>query len=173
MSLPDSVTLTETLAVDVRGRRTERFLGGVALLAVAIAWLLQSALTPSQASFLFIAAAAFTLLGLWSQGWLGGERRLVRVCWLADGRWLLADGRDSRQAAQLLPDSRIGNRWLWLRWQTESDERPRRRSMLLLAGDVSPSDLRRLIVRLRLQSQVSDDRKPSRRRQVCAEFPGA
>ncbi|HEY0683654.1 MAG TPA: hypothetical protein VGD45_15080 [Steroidobacter sp.] len=91
--------------------------------------------------------------GLWSQGWLGRARRVTNLRWLADGRWFLSDGRHENIPATLSADSRVGSRWLWLRWHTDGSARgPRNRSMLILQGDLPALDLRRLGVRLRLES---------------------
>lgn len=161
------------MTIDVRGRRTERLLGIVALVAVAVASVLLPWSTPLQAAVFAVSAAAVVLLGLWRQGWLGGEHRLTTLSWLPDGRWLLADARHPSMPADLSGGSRVGSRWLWLRWDAPSSQRPQRRSMLLLYGDISALDLRRLVVRLRLQSHMSGGQSASQRRQVCAEIPGA
>lgn len=162
MSLPDSATLTRTMTLDVRGRRTERLLGMVALVAVAVATALLSSFTPLQAATFYTFVTAVILSGLWRQGWVGGERRLTGLSWLADGRWLLSDARHPAMPAGLLGGSRVGSRWLWLRWSADCSQRPHCRSMLLLHGDLPAADLRRLVVRLRLQSEAS-----------CAQIPGA
>lgn len=150
MSLPDSATLT----IDVRGRRCERLLGIFALLAVVVVAACVDWQPLHGAMFwgamVFLAAAAVVVTGLWWQGWLGGQRCLTNVSWLADGQWLLADAVHSRMPAQLLDGSRVGSYWLWLRWQMAGSSRPRRRSLLIVRGDVPGFDLRRLGVRLRL-----------------------
>lgn len=150
------------MTIDVRGRRTERLLGVVALVAVAVAAALLSSFTPFQAAAFYTCATAVVVFGLWQQGWLGGARRLTGLAWLADGRWLLSDARQPAMPADLLCGSRVGSRWLWLRWSAEGSQRPHRRSMLLLHGDLPACDLRRLVVRLRLQSAA-----------YCAQIPGA
>lgn len=103
----------------------------------------------SAVFFSFVTIAA--LAGLWLHGWLGGPRRLARIARLPDGRWQLRDERHTDVIAELRADSRIGARWVWLRWNAESAW-PRRPSMLLVDGDLPPADLRRLIVRLRLDA---------------------
>lgn len=143
MSLPDSATLT----FDVRSRRSERWLGVLALLGVAAAAMLLPLPPLSAAAFLVIAAAV-VLLGLRWQGWLGGADRLTAVSWLSDGRWLLTSHTWKNIPATLSADSRVGSHWLWLRWHTGAG----RRSMLVLPGDVLPAEFRRLSVRLRLES---------------------
>lgn len=161
------------MTIDVRGRRTERLLGIVALVAVAVASALLPWSTPLQAAVFAAGAAAVVLLGLWRQGWLGGEHRLTTLSWLPDGRWLLADARHPSMPADLLGGSRVGSRWLWLRWNVTDSRRSYCRSMLLVHGDIPALDLRRLVVRLRLQSHASGSQSASQRRQVCAEIPGA
>ena len=101
----------------------------------------------SAAFFILVATAVTT--GLWWHGWLGGARRLARIAWLPDGRWQLRDARHTDVYAQLRADSRVGAHWVWLRWNAEP-ACARRPSMLLVHGDLPTADLRRLIVRLRL-----------------------
>lgn len=105
----------------------------------------------SAAFFILVTAAVG--VGLWLHGWLGGARRWARIAWLADGSWRLRDARHTDVTAQLRADSRIGTRWVWLRWNAESAW-PRRASMLLVHGDIPTADLRRLIVRLRLDADL-------------------
>ena len=69
----------------------------------------------------------------------------------ADGRWQLRDARHTDVIAELRADSRVGARWLWLRWNAGSAWRPQP-SMLLVHGDLPTADLRRLSVRLRLDA---------------------
>ncbi|HEY0943034.1 MAG TPA: hypothetical protein VGE08_23310 [Steroidobacter sp.] len=167
MSLPDSATPTpaihQPLTIDVRGRRTERWLGALAVLALAIAARLLD-LSPLAAAVLFFSACSLVVAGLWRQGWLGGAHRLTGVRWLSDGSWMLTDAGLVNLPAALSPQSRVGSRWLWLRWHIEAGG-PRRRSMLLLQGDVEDGDLRRLGVRLRLESVC---RQPLRARVLGA-----
>ena len=151
MSLPDSAI--PTLTVDVRSRRSERRLGALALSGVAAAAMLLP-IPPLFAALFFVVAAALVGFGLWWQGWLGGADRLTAVSWLSDGSWLLASAARKNIPARLSAGSRIGSRWLWLRWHT-SGARPRHRSMLILKGDVLPAELRRLSARLRLESVSS------------------
>ena len=140
----------QLLTIDVRGRRCERRLAVLAPLAVAIATNLLGLSVPS-AAFLFMIVSILVMAGFWWHGWLGGARRLTGVSRLSDGRWLLtAAGRTF--PATLSPHSRVGSRWLWLRWHTAGGPGPRKRSMLLVQGDLDGRDLRRLSMRLRLDS---------------------
>ena len=169
MSLPDSATLIpathQSLIVDVRGRRSERQLGVLALLAVAACGALLP--LPSHLATVFvILACALITAGLWWHGWLGGAQSLTHIRRNADGRWLLSDGRQENIPATLCADSRVGSHWLWLRWRTDDVARgPRSRSMLILHGDVAGNELRRLGVRLRLESVYL---QPGRAEARCA-----
>lgn len=146
MSSQYSATLTpgKALTIDVRSRRSERWLGVLASGGVAL-----SAMLLSQP--LLLAALAIVLLGFWWQGWLGGADRLTTVSWLSDGSWVLTSANRKNIPATLSAETRIGSRWLWLRWHT-GGAGSRQRSMLLLTGDVLPAELRRLGARLRLES---------------------
>ncbi|GFE80795.1 hypothetical protein GCM10011487_27950 [Steroidobacter agaridevorans] len=148
MSLPDSAI--PTLTLDVRSRRSERRLGALALLGVAAAAMLLP-IPPLAAALFFVIAASLVGFGLWWQGWLGGTDRLTAVSWLSDGSWRLASATRQNIPATLSASSRIGSRWLWLRWHIPGAH-PRHRSMLILKGDVLPAELRRLNARLRLES---------------------
>jgi hypothetical protein len=116
-------------------------------------------------TFSFISAAscavvtAAVIAGLWLHGWLGGARRWARIAWMPDGRWQLRDARHTDVIAELRSDSRVGARWVWLRWNAESAW-ARRPSMLLVHGDIPTADLRRLLVWLRLDAcpQTAADR---------------
>ncbi|MBM0105117.1 hypothetical protein JM946_10165 [Steroidobacter sp. S1-65] len=169
MSLPDYATLIpaahQPLIVDVRGRRCERRLGVLALLAVAACGPLLPVSSHLAAVFV-IFACALLAAGLWWHGWLGGARRVTQIRRNADGRWLLSDGRQENIPAHLSADSRVGSQWLWLRWRTDGlAGGPRSRSMLILQGDVAGNELRRLGVRLRLESVY---RQPGRAEARCA-----
>ena len=144
MSSTDSATLTSSkaLTIDVRSRRSERRLGVLALGGVAL-----STSMLSLPLIVAVAACAVVVLGLWSQGWLGGADRLTGVSWLSDGSWMLTRADRKNIPATLSAATRVGNGWLWLRWHTARGQR----SMLILKGDVLPAELRRLNARLRLE----------------------
>jgi hypothetical protein len=112
-------------------------------------------------------AVPFIAVGLRRQGWIGDRSDLSAIGWLPDGRWQLLQGSRWIDAA-LRRESRVGSRWVWLRW----DVADRTRSMLLTRADLPAADLRRLIVRLRLGAEGS--RLPvSRRQHRLPEIPGA
>jgi hypothetical protein len=149
MSSQYSATLTpgKALTIDVRSRRSERRVAVLALSGVGL-----TAMLLSLPALLLVSAVV--LFGFWWQGWLGGAARLTTVSWLSDGSWVLTSADRKNIPATLSAETRIGSRWLWLRWHTEGAG-PRQRSMLILKGDVLPAELRRLGARLRLESVSS------------------
>jgi hypothetical protein len=158
MSLPGS----PTLELDVGPRRTER---RVALLAISFAaaapWLAGADWTMALLGAL---GAGICWRGFQQAGWLGGERRISRVSWQAEGRWLLTDHGGRQFEVWLRPDSRVAAGLVWLRWDTGATHTLRTeqgaRSMLLTLGDIPGSQLRRLCVRLRLDGSQSCVRPP-------------
>ncbi|HEY4365929.1 MAG TPA: hypothetical protein VGN07_01740 [Steroidobacteraceae bacterium] len=111
-------------------------------------------------------AAAIAFVGFNRAGWLGQQRRIRRLVWQADGRWFLSDTDRRQTEVTLRGDSRIGAGYAWLRWDTVSSNRipPRRiggaviRTLLLVSGDVSRPELRRLLTRLRIHSPLDGGR---------------
>jgi hypothetical protein len=132
------------LELDLRGRRWERRVAWLALILAPAPPLL----TLSLPLAVCVASLAALLVagGLYRAGWLGGGDRFQRVVWSADGRWFLTDGRGRSHLGALRVDSRVGAGFVWLRWNAN-----RTRSMLLISGDVEAAELRRLIVRLRIE----------------------
>lgn len=157
-----------TLVLDVGNRRAEKRVAAVcALLAAAAAAFISLNTVPANvppnltmmASIaIALAAAAAALAGFRNAGWIDRRRRIQRIVWHADGRWsLIGPGPGQLQAEGILHgDSRVGARYAWLRW----DVQPRRfgpsavRRVLLVAGDVSEPDLRRLVMRLRIDGAL-------------------
>ena len=143
MSSPGS----PTLILDARTRRAERAVATIALAAAGVApWLAD--VHGLQALVYGLCCMGVAALGLYRAGWLGTARRLVGATWTADGRWTLSRHGQDPLDAVLLGDSRCGAGWVWLHWSTG---RWSRRSMLLVRSDLSSGQLRRLVVRLRLQ----------------------
>lgn len=149
-----SSTSSPPLHCEVHSRRTERRVATVALTAGALAPFMAG--LPGDVSML--CALAATLLigsGLRRAGWLRPEGGIAAMSWLADGRWLLTDRRGRAVEGVLRSESRVGRRGVWLRWDVSTHESGRpgvaRRSLLLAGGDMPANELRRLIVRLRLE----------------------
>jgi hypothetical protein len=136
-----------TLTLDVRRRRAERHAASLALVAGACGVLLLDVTwTNLLAGAGCLAAIGF---GLWRAGWIGSRHRIVGLRWVADGRWLLTDSRENALAGELSAGTRLARNALWLRWTTPHG---RQRSMLLAPGDLPPSQLRALRVRLRIEA---------------------
>jgi hypothetical protein len=129
-------------------RRAEACAAGLVLVAGACAVLLSGPMAWANllAAVFCLAAIGF---GLWRAGWIGSRHRIVGLRWLADGGWLLADGRETAIRAELSGDTRLGRNILWLRWKTP---RARWRAMLLVRGDLPDDALRALRVRLRIEA---------------------
>jgi hypothetical protein len=129
-------------------RRAERCAGWLVLGAGACGVLLLG----GQSGMSLLAGAPCLALigfGLWRAGWIGAGHRIVAVQWLADGRWLLTEGRRDIFPGELAGGTRLFGNLLWLQWRTP---KRRLRSMLLAAGDLPASQLRALAVRLRIEA---------------------
>jgi hypothetical protein len=137
-----------TLTLEVRRRRAEALVAWFALASAGGAVVLLGA-TPSWTPWLAAGAVGVIAFGLWRAGWIGPRYRIAGVQWLADGRWLLADRHGSVVPAQLSTDTRLAGDAVWLRWRTAPG---RRRSMLLVRGDVPAGQLRALRVRLQIEA---------------------
>lgn len=129
-------------------RRAEPCAAWLVLVAGACGVLLLGA-TSWTTQLVGAAGLAAIGVGLWRAGWIGSGHRIVGLRWLADGRWLLADGREAASPGVLAAGTRIAQDALWLCWRTP---RGRRRSMLLTPGDLPASELRALVVRLRIEA---------------------
>jgi hypothetical protein len=87
-------------------------------------------------------------LGLRRAGWLGGGGRIRHLTWLSEGGWLLRDAAGRRWSGSLRGQTRVAGGWVWLSWRLDNR---RARSLLLVPGDISSEELRRLVVRLRIE----------------------
>jgi hypothetical protein len=160
-----------TLVLDVGNRRAEKRVAAVcALLAAAAAFISLNTVpanVPMVASIpIALAAAAVALAGFRNAGWIDRRRRIQRIVWQADGRWCLigagpgpgpGPGPGQGQAEGILHgSSRVGARYAWLRWDVQSPQfgPGAVRRVLLVAGDVSEPDLRRLVMRLRIDGAL-------------------
>jgi hypothetical protein len=149
------------MELDVRRRRWERRVAWLALIVVPVSPLL--VLSGPMAVGCAASALCLVAAGLQRAGWIGRRYRIQRFVWTPDDRWQLTDAKGRVSAATLRVDSRIGSVFVWLRWNAN-----RTRSMLLVSGDVAAADLRRLIVRLRLEGvrPVRDDASPDAKMQL-------
>jgi hypothetical protein len=151
MSSPGS----PSLELDVRSRRLEKRVAVLGLCCATTApWLMSQGW---HAVLLAAAALGSCWVGFRHAGWWEGERRISRVSWSAEGSWLLTDSLGRHYSGALRPETRITSGLVWLRWDTRAQDAGAIRagkqgihSMLLTSGDIPPSQLRRLCVRLRL-----------------------
>ena len=137
-----------TLTLDLGTRRAERRAAWVVLCAAACAVLLLDAVAP-WIQGLAVLGSGVVAWGFWWAGWIGSRYRIGTVCWLADGRWDLTEGRGDPIPGELSADTRQLRDVLWLRWSTSPG---RRRSMLLTPADVPAGQLRALRVRLQIEA---------------------
>jgi hypothetical protein len=110
---------------------------------------------------LMVLCVSFIAAGFWQAGWWG-SRRLQRIVWLGDGRWLLSRREGSSFEVRLLGDSRLAPGVVWLRWQSEQPQSglPSRPAMVLSSSDIPPADWRRLRVRLALEGVKQSSNNP-------------
>jgi hypothetical protein len=114
-------------------RRAERCAAWLVLVAAGWAVALLGT-APSGTQLLAAGAAGAVAFGLWRAGWIGSRHRIVELSWPPE---------------QPSADTRVFRGAVWLRWQAGMG---RRRSMLLLRGDVPAGQLRALCVRLRIEA---------------------
>jgi hypothetical protein len=139
------------LNLDVSARRGERLIS----ISLVVASVTALSLLPHSSALVTLSmfGAAIGLgWGFCAIGWIGGQRRLTRIVCQSEGHWLLCDAGGRTAEATLSPASRITSSGLWLQWRER-----RGRPLLLLPGDVSEADLRRLTVRLRLSDRLIPD----------------
>lgn len=131
----------------------------LALAATAGAPWLVTAFTPALACAISLSSFVLVWLGFRRAGWVSADHRIVGVSWLPESGWRLTDRCNRTIEGVLRSDSRVGGRCVWLRWDT--DGLPfNRKSMLLTAGDIPERDLRRLVVRLRIEGPAHDAAGP-------------
>jgi len=155
MSSPSS----PPLILDVGVRRAE---GRVAYVAIAAAVLAPLLFDLQAIVSILVSAiiACVVCIGLRRMGWVGASRRIVRVSWLADGRWMLSDGEDRVAECDLCRGTRAAPGLVWL--HLRSVPVPRRNFyMLLTRRDGLEDALRRLVVRLRLDAARPPGRAPA------------
>jgi hypothetical protein len=129
-------------------RRAETRAAGLVLAAGASAVLL---LGPASWANLLVGAGCLLTVGfgLWRAGWIGATHRIVRAQWRADGRWQLGATDENPFDGELSAGTRLWRNSLWVQWVTPGG---RRRFMLLAPGDLPPSQLRALAVRMRIEA---------------------
>src|SRR5690606_29305033 len=116
---PMSSPSSSLRGIDVAGRRSEHLLVWLGLVAVMLGLLVMFAGAPSSVTLAWyvlwcLSSVGFGVLGLRSAGVLGPQR-ILRMGVLDNGDWSLSD-RQGTTAMRLLPGTRIGRGWVWLRW---------------------------------------------------------
>ena len=138
------------LDIQVHERRAERWIAMTgSVLALLLPWLME--LQGTALALTGLLSAGVVAAGFYQAGWWSGPHRIQRVIWDADGYWLLLDASGRTREVQLAADTRTGPGCVWLRWQTAAP-----RSLLLLPCDASADELRRLVVRLRIDRYAVD-----------------
>jgi hypothetical protein len=137
------------LTLDVSRRRTDLRCASSLLALCALASVIAGVRSPVLGLCLAVVGLGSVSYGFWRACWWG-TRRLDRIAWLPDGRWLLSERGGQSLEGRLRGDSRVGASYLWLRWDADIV-----RSMLLFHGDLTEPELRRLIVRCRIQGLQS------------------
>jgi hypothetical protein len=127
-------------------------LAAVALLAAGLAaWLV---FADFVTALVYGGCCVVVVAGLLHRaGWLGRGQRIIEATWHADGHWTLWREGQPPIDAVLLGGSRVAPNCVWLHWRTEDRPWQRLRSMLLTSPDLPRGELRRLVVRLRLQGR--------------------
>jgi hypothetical protein len=136
-----------TLNLDVSARRAERATAIAILMAILATLSLLQQPVATVATVMLCAAVSIGC-GFHFIGWIGGPNRLTRIACEPDGRWLLCDAGGRTSEVVLSGASRVTPFALWLEWVDRKG-----RPLLLLPGDVSSVDFRRLVVRLRLSDR--------------------
>jgi hypothetical protein len=145
MSLPSSPPLN----LDLRVRPTEERIVTASLVLAALApWVLPG-------SFLLLSSLSLLLClcvyaGVYNAGWLAVPHAVVRLAWLADGRWIVSECSGATAECELNPSSRVVSGAVWLKLQS-AQQPDRKYTLLLTRADSNRADLRRLIVRLQLE----------------------
>ncbi|MGH8235654.1 MAG: hypothetical protein ACREXP_01380 [Steroidobacteraceae bacterium] len=90
--------------------------------------------TPYWIQLPAVGAVGAVGFGLWRAGWIGSRHRIVGL---------------HRLPAEISADTRVVRNAVWLRWTGSAG---RKRSMLVVHGDMPAEQLRALCVRLRIDA---------------------
>ena len=100
--------------------------------------------------------------GFWWAGWWG-ERRILRIVWQSDGRWMLSSRSAAPVEVRLLPASRRGPGCVWLRWRERASAWRSTRKSGTGMEHVMPCFWARMTCRhLNGEGSVSADHRPRR-----------
>ena len=144
MSSPNSPPLN----LELRAPRLEAC---IAWVAVVIAAVVPLVFLPWMAGLACgVLAAGLIYSGFANTQWLAPPRRIARLSWLADGRWLVEEAAGTVRECELRRDSRVFAHAAWLCLEPSDPSQKSYRVLLTSLGLRHPSELRRLIVRLRV-----------------------
>jgi hypothetical protein len=97
-----------------------------------------------------VLAAALIYSGFAGTHWLAPAHQIARVSWLADGRWVVEESTGAVSECELGRGSRVFAHAAWLCLEPSGSSRKPLHLLLTSFGLRHPSELRRLILRLRL-----------------------
>jgi hypothetical protein len=144
MSSPNSPPLN----LELRAPRLEAWIACVAVIVAALAPL---AFLPGMAGVACgVLAAGLVYSGFASTHWLAPAHQIARVSWLSDGRWVVEESTGTVRECELRRGSRVFAHAAWLCLNPSGSSRKPFHLLLTSFGLRHPSELRRLIVRLRL-----------------------
>lgn len=149
MSLPNSPPLN----LELRAPRHEAQIAWAAvILAAAVPTLFFPSIPGVMVGFF---AGGVLYLGFANAQWLAPARSIARLSWLADGRWLAQDAAGTVWECELRSSSRAFAKAAWLCLEPSDASRKPFYLLLTSGGLRHPGELRRLIVRLRLDGMRS------------------
>lgn len=144
MSSPNS----PPLILELRAPRVEACLAWLAVMMAAVVpplflpWIAGAICAPF--------AAGLVYLGFARTHWLSPAQQIARVSWLTDGRWLVEQSAGAIRECELGHGSRVFAHAAWLRLDPSAPSRKPFHLLVTSFGLRHPSELRRLILRLRL-----------------------
>ena len=149
MSSPNSPPLN----LELRAPRLEAWIAYVAVMMAAVAPLVF--LPWMTGALCGVLAAALIYSGFASTHWLVPAHQIARVSWLADGRWLVEESTGTIMECELRRGSRVFAHAAWLCLDPSDASRKPFHLLLTSLGLRHPSELRQLILRLRLDGARS------------------
>jgi hypothetical protein len=149
MSSPNSPPLN----LELRAPRVEAWIGCLAVMIAAIVPLVFLPWVPGMVCGVLAAALIYAAFA--STDWLAPAQQIARVSWLADGRWMVEEYTGTVSECELRRGSRVFAHAVWLCLDPADASRKPLHLLLTSFRLRHPSELRRLILRLRL-----DDLRP-------------
>jgi hypothetical protein len=107
-------------------------------------------LPPLSALIVAVLGSVSLYIGFRRGKWLGSSAPIVRISWLPDGPWIVSDSLGRTAACELGHSSRIFANGVWLSLCRVDRKADRFHILLTRYSLTHPQELRRLIVRLRM-----------------------